>query len=146
MAVPPIGSGVSQHSLNILRLGFVVTAALTQEGTPDITVKIHWFARAWILANLKNQDRFALDIQPLLGYPDIMVNLTIGMQNGKKIVLYLVQFLNTGNREFFAVLGNAKYQPAAVGIGKRGNSLKRGLGYGCTTFLELDVVPFPCLE
>ena len=146
LAVPTVGGGVAQHPLDVLHLGFVVATAFSQESPPDIAVQIDRFSRPVVFGDVEEQNRLAANVHPLLGYVNIVIDLSVGMKDGQEVVLHLVGFINAGDIELFATLGNAEHQPAAVGVGECRNGLKRGFWNRHSSFLELDVVPFPCLE
>lgn len=81
LAVPPIGSGIPEHPLNILHLGLVIAAAFTQEGPPDIAIQIDRFSGSMVFSDMEDKHSLTADNQLFFTDMNVVVDLLIGMKN-----------------------------------------------------------------
>lgn len=54
LAIPAVGGGVPEHPLDLMHLGFVVTAAPSQKGAANIAVQVKRFVLAGCFRNPEN--------------------------------------------------------------------------------------------
>lgn len=75
-----------------------------------------------------------------------MIDLPIGVQDGKKVVLDLVGMFDAGDLKGLSSLRDAENQMAPVRVGESRDRFEGRLGNGGASLLELDVFPLANLQ
>ena len=146
LTIPPVSGCITQQTLNVLHLSLKVATAPPQKRPANVTVQIDGFSCPVIFGNVKDQHRLIINDYFLFGDLDIVIDPTVSVKHGEKIILNLIRFLDAADFVGFTGLGDAEDQLAAVRVGKGGDGIKCRLRNIGTSLFELDIVPLARFE